>query len=562
MIIEILKFLPILSILKSPTVSSFLTSHDNQAWIAAYKTCPMETPPTIINCDDIPSDFPLGTYYRNGHARFESDDGERAYHMLDGDGMVSAYTIDNAHKTVLFRNRFVGTSGYKADKKRGVMSKPGMFGTKASGGILNNMFRTDFKNVGNTHVLYQNDKLYGKIILVIISLLILTSAALWEGGLPWILDPLTLECRNSKEERNGHTLDGILKKNDRFAAHYRSDPNNPNHICGFSYGLDVANDQTKVNLYELDQNMNLKYDEISFLFKGPAIVHDFCVTKNWFLFSIPPAKVDNILALKAMLGQEAFISAIGFENATESFIYMIPRSKNLDGNSKDMKPHEDDRIRVIKVPFHFSFHYANAFEEDGHVFLDAVCFDASPIIKCPTLRPFWEMDWDMMPKRRYVRFALDPEFETMAAGRPPFVISERGPEFPSIPKRLSGLRHRYVYTVGSHCEFDFRQGPPGSILKLDCDEPNNNEAYVLEPYEFAGEPIFIPKVNADVSKEEDKGYVICHVHDGKNLITELCIFDVEGKGSLEKGPVVRLRLPTFIPHGLHGTFVEGLTFDV
>ena len=60
--------------------------------------------------------------------------------------------------------------------------------------------------------------------------------------------------------------------------------------------------------------------------------------------------------------------------------------------------------------------------------------------------------------------------------------------------------------------------------------------------------------------EEDKGFVICHVHDGRNLSTDLCIFDVQGKKALERGPIMRLRLPTFIPHGLHGTFVEDLTF--
>lgn len=537
-------------LLKAWTAESYLTTHDNQAWIAAYKTCPMETPPTILPCEDIPSNFPLGTYYRNGHARFESDDGEPVFHMFDGDGMVSAYTIDAVSKTILFRNRFVGTSGYLNDKKRGIMNKPGMFGTKASGGLFCNMFRTDFKNVGNTHVLYHGEKLY----------------ALWEGGLPWILDPLTLECCNSKAERNGATLNGLLKKTGRFAAHYRYDPNHRGHICNFSCDLDLANDQTKIYLYELDEDMKpIRDDEVSFKFKGPAIVHDFCVTENWFLFSIPPAKVDNDKALKAMLGQEAFVSVIGFDDkATESTVYMIPRYKNLGkGICRNMNPNKDDRIKVVKVPFHFSFHYANAFEDKntGDVYFDAVCFEESPV-KCPIIEPFWKMDWNIVPKRRYTRFAISPVFETTIPAQPPITISTRGPEFPQIPKALSGLKHRYVYSVGSHCEFDLEQGPPGAILKLDCDDPRNNEAYVLEPYQFAGEPIFVPKVGADVTKkaEEDKGFVICHVHDGRNLSTDLCIFDVQGKKALERGPIMRLRLPTFIPHGLHGTFVEDLTF--
>ena len=43
--------------------------------------------------------------------------------------------------------------------------------------------------------------------------------------------------------------------------------------------------------------------------------------------------------------------------------------------------------------------------------------------------------------------------------------------------------------------------------------------------------------------------------------TDLLIFDVEGRLSMEAGPISRIQLPTFIPHGLHGSFVEGLTFE-
>ena len=106
--------------------------------------------------------------------------------------------------------------------------------------------------------------------------------------------------------------------------------------------------------------MNSK-NEISIIFKGPAIVHDFCVTENWFIFSIPPTKVDVVSTLKALVGQETFVSAIGYENSSVSSIFMIPRPKHLHENFKNMKPYDDDRIKVIKVPFHFSFHHANAF---------------------------------------------------------------------------------------------------------------------------------------------------------------------------------------------------------
>jgi all-trans-8'-apo-beta-carotenal 15,15'-oxygenase len=146
------------------------SGHDHEAWKNGYTTCSEEIGPVWIDCPDLPSDFPEGTYYRNGHGRFESDDGVRVFHMFDGDGMVCAATFENEGQCprILFRNRFVRTAGYRKDKQEGIMSKPGTFGTKASGGLLKNLFRTDFKNVANTHVFYGrgNHKLY----------------ALWEGG--------------------------------------------------------------------------------------------------------------------------------------------------------------------------------------------------------------------------------------------------------------------------------------------------------------------------------------------------------------------------------------------
>ena len=73
------------------------------------------------------------------------------------------------------------------------------------------------------------------------------------------------------------------------------------------------------------------------------------------------------------------------------------------------------------------------------------------------------------------------------------------------------------------------------------------------------EQVFCPKVGQPGN--EDMGYHVTFVEDRRNLTTDMVVFDVEGKGALEKGPVSRIRMPIWIPPGLHGIFVEGLTFD-
>lgn len=342
------------------------SGHDEEAWKRSYSSCPEEIPPTKFPCPGIPKDFPAGTYYRNGHGLFEADDGVRAFHMFDADGLVTAVTFDPQQEQILFRNRFVRTEGYRMDQETGTMTKPGIFGTRASGGFFKNLFRTDFKNVANTNVLYsKNNKLY----------------ALWEGGWPHVLDPLTLE-NNVEEEPLGHDLNGLLKKGDSFAAHYRVDARTGN-IVNFGCTLDPARGESKITLYEFDENMvPLRSDDVSFIFDGAAVVHDYVLTENWHVFCMPPAGVSNNKALMALLGQAAFAEVIDFDtDATESTVFLVPRIKDLqEGTASNMRAGEDGRIKIIKVPYHFNFHFANAFEdEEGNVIFDSILTEEAEV---------------------------------------------------------------------------------------------------------------------------------------------------------------------------------------
>jgi len=478
--------------------------------------------------------------------------------MFDGDGMVSACTFDhrNNRDSILFRNRFVRTAGYRADRATGTMTAPGTFGTKVSGGFWNNVGRTKFKNVANTHCLYANQTLY----------------ALWEGANPYQLDPFTLE-NNAVAEPTGTYLDGLLQPGDTFAAHYRYDQVQ-NTVVSFGNQLDPVAGTTKLKLYELDarsmQPIRPKDQEYSAVFEGTGITHDYALTQNWYIFSLPPASVNGLSALKAMLGLGSFAAVVDFAKSPHTQLVMIPRIANLEpGTAAGMSVRDDPRIKVIDLPYHFSFHCANAFEDDenGNVVVDMVLMDR-PVTGADFAgdQPVWEsVDWEKDTAcAQYVRFTVDPVQEQMV--KPSQTMTTRAPEFPTVPMQLSTRRHRYAYTVAAHREFEMRpqgSGPAGAILKIDTEAPGQNEAYAFEPHEFVGEPIFVPKVGADVTDrtQEDKGYLILHVVNGIELTTDLVILDVEGKGALERGPVTRIRLPTFIPHGLHGIFVEGLTFD-
>jgi all-trans-8'-apo-beta-carotenal 15,15'-oxygenase len=168
-------------------------SFDQEAWRRGYSTCTDEV------CAVLPGVFPSdikGTYYKNGMARFEFGK-DLVLHPFDGDGMVFAITIEDGK--AIFRNRFVRTKGYVQESRYKRIMNRGVFGTKKSG-FLANIFDINFKNTGNTNVLYWDKKLF----------------ALQEGGIPHYLEPDSLHTLGM------YTFRGTLSKaKDRCTAHPR-----------------------------------------------------------------------------------------------------------------------------------------------------------------------------------------------------------------------------------------------------------------------------------------------------------------------------------------------------
>ena len=149
--------------------------------------------------DDIEGEIPEdlnGTFFRNGPGLLDIN-GQSIAHPFDGDGMVCAISFKN--RRAYFRNRFVRTEGYVAEKAAGKILYRGAFGTQKPGGWLANIFDLKNKNIANTGILYWGDKLL----------------ALWEGGQPHRLNPQNLETIGIED------LDGILQPGQAFSAHPR-----------------------------------------------------------------------------------------------------------------------------------------------------------------------------------------------------------------------------------------------------------------------------------------------------------------------------------------------------
>lgn len=118
---------------------------------------------------------------------------------------------------------------------------------------------------------------------------------------------------------------------------------------------------------------------------------------------------------------------------------------------------------------------------------------------------------------------------------------------------------------------DFR-----GISKIDC-ETGKEDMWIAPENCFLSEPVFAKKkqhrhnpenkrypfydifenIVYSFENEEDSGYILTILSNKKAKSSDLLVFDAK---HIHKGPVHKTTIPLFIPPGLHGSFVPGLSF--
>ena len=248
-------------------------------WRQGFEAAP-ETHPVILEAiDGIPSDL-VGTIYRNSAGRLRIGASEYE-HWFDGDGFVSALSVDGVQQKAAFASRFVRTPRLLAQEKPGALARAqeglGMASVGAwtpadNGSFFSNVFRLA-TNPANTSVLWWGDRLL----------------ALCEGGLPYRLDPGTLETLGEDLFKDRSISQSGVSF---FSAHPKRDPNTGEL---FNIGLTISVPQA-IEVYccsaagELLQRAKVPLKEFSF-------VHDFAITEKYIVLIMPPwvCPVDGLL---------------------------------------------------------------------------------------------------------------------------------------------------------------------------------------------------------------------------------------------------------------------------
>ena len=70
--------------------------------------------------------------------------------------------------------------------------------------------------------------------------------------------------------------------------------------------------------------------------------------------------------------------------------------------------------------------------------------------------------------------------------------------------------------------------------------------------------MFAPKKGALPNAAEDDGYLLSFLSNWAAGKSEFVVFDAS---DVSKGPIFRSPLSVALPHGLHGSFANGLTYE-
>ncbi|HUP43333.1 MAG TPA: carotenoid oxygenase family protein, partial [Thermoanaerobaculia bacterium] len=205
-----------------------------------------------------------GTYYVNGPARFTR--GDLAYqHWLDGDGFVCSLAFGDPAEEggVRFQSRFV-ESVKRRDEEAAERALYRAFGTGFAGDrLLRGIALASPANVS----VYP----FAGTLL-----------AFGEQGLPWELDPVTLETRGE------HTFGGRLNAVSPFSAHPSFDYRAGQMV---NFGVSFAAERPTLNLYTFRGDGELLSRSRSPL-PYPASIHDFGLTRRFAVFYVNPYLLD------------------------------------------------------------------------------------------------------------------------------------------------------------------------------------------------------------------------------------------------------------------------------
>lgn len=443
---------------------------------------------------EIPHDI-WGVYVRNTHNQVHEPLG--TYHPFDGDAMLhAAYFKDGRME---YRNRFVQTTGFLAEKAAGRSLWPGLLephnaayrGWGAIGAMKDN---------AGTDVICHAGKL-----LVTMS----------QGSEPWRLDPVTLANLGPDPKLASKVFrDGI-------AGEFKVD-----RKTGEMVFQNYPEDPPCVNVGTVDKDGHLvSYQRVDM--PGPRWPHDLGMTENYFVIHDLPQFFDPEGLAKG-----------------ERHLKFFKDMPSRFGVLKRGGTHTD--VQWFEATPCFILHCANYYEDGDEIVMDG-CISLDP--KGPAVGEHGDQNKMIMAhldKHRTKTRLHRWRFNLKTGETEEAFLDDEIIEFPVCSNAIKGYRYRYVYAS----LFEKGQWLMNGIKKYDL-ESGEMSRYEYGPGRYGGEVHFAARQGAQT---EDDGYLVVFVQDMNLDRSECVLFDAQ---DIAGGPVVQIILPERIQTGTHAYWVEG-----
>jgi len=432
-----------------------------------------------------------GTYYLNGPGRFERG-GRHWRHWLDGDGLVSALALEGGNAR--YRNRFVRSDKLRQEEEAG---RP-----------LFRAFGTTFEGDRLEHGMGLESPVNVNIAPFAGNLL-----AFGEQGLPWRLDPETLETLEEWD------FDRALRAISPFAAHPNFDPATGEM---FNFGISFAGDSPTLYLYRFAADGSRLYRRRHAL-DHPLSIHDFGLSSRFAVFYLAPYVLD---VEQVVEGGRNLSEALSWQPELGTQMLWMDRETGCPAGRANLGSN-------------YCLHLIAAVDHEDHLRVDILEMDR-PVYDQYSVPGLFPDARTAIP----VRYVIDPDGEVIERRSLPY--SEMC-DFPQIDPRRLGGDYDEFWMLG--IADSARPGPKffdqlihanwttGQVSRYSSDDGRY----------LGGEPVFAPH-----PEDADRGAILCQELVPSGPSTAILVFDAH---AIREGPVARLHLSSPAPPSFHGVWV-------